>query len=121
METINKLDILESALLESCDKFIKKGGIIKSGLFVSTLNGKECRCPIGTLDSSDDLTTYSNRAYSNRISIFGINNQEMWAFVFGFDGHARSTVNKTVTDDTLVYYNLGKKFRKHYIEGDKQW
>jgi hypothetical protein len=97
-----QLKKFRSMLIEAADAHLKSGGEITSGAFIRSEN--RC-CPIGCVTGTKDNLSYEVML-KEKLG-FNITNEEMWDFVFSFDGVLRLENDLT---------KLGQELRKKYIK-----
>ncbi len=96
-----QLEQFKQALIEASDKYIADGGKIIRGRFVSDSG----RCPMGCLLPEIKLPMF--QVLTNKFG-FEITDQEVWDFVYGFDG------SRALTDEESPTYLLGRELRAKY-------
>ena len=99
-----KIKRLRSLLVKACDKQVKAGKGIASGTFAT--NDGDC-CPIQCAVGPNVNDGYAE-ALSKKLR-FKFDEEDMWLFIDGFDGHAGNH-----SDDPV--FKLGRALRAKYKE-----
>lgn len=105
-KTYNKF---KNLLISKCDKHIKNGGKIISGVFTIA----DSCCPISCALGTFDMNKFNHFDALNKKLGTKVPERQYWQFINGFDGNTPSSKEKNTQ-----LFKLGRALRKKYISSE---